>query len=64
MTTVQETLMDGQKPAEKQVEEVRKAAQRPVVYTDETPKLTPEELAEFRKANANGREMCTLCVPI
>jgi uncharacterized protein (DUF4415 family) len=64
MAVVRETLMDGQEPTEKQVEEVREAARRPVVYTEEAPKLTPEELAEFRKVNADGRErvMCTLRV--
>jgi hypothetical protein len=64
MVMVQETLMDGQKPAEKQVEEVREAARRSIVYTDEAPQLTPEELAEFRRVNADGRErvMCTLRV--
>jgi uncharacterized protein (DUF4415 family) len=61
---VRETLTAGQKPSKKQVEEVRKAAKRPVTYTGDAPRLTATELAEFRKANAEGRErvMCTLRV--
>jgi uncharacterized protein (DUF4415 family) len=61
---VRETLKAGQKPTKRQIEEVRKAAQQPIVYTEEAPRLTPEELAEFRKVNAEGREriMCTLRV--
>jgi uncharacterized protein (DUF4415 family) len=64
MAMVREILKIGQKPTKRQIEEVRKAARQPIVYTEEAPKLTPEELAEFRKANAEGRErvMCTLRV--
>jgi uncharacterized protein (DUF4415 family) len=59
---VRETLKAGQRPTKAQIEEVRKAAQAPIVYTEDAPKLTPEELTEFRKINAEGREkvMCTI----
>jgi uncharacterized protein (DUF4415 family) len=62
MKMVRETLMAGQKPTKAQIEEVRKAAQVPIVYTEDAPKLSPDELAEFRKINAEGREkvMCTI----
>jgi uncharacterized protein (DUF4415 family) len=62
MAIIRETLNVGQKPTKKQIEEVRDAAQQPIYYSEEAPKLTPKELAEFRKVNAEGREkvMCTL----
>jgi uncharacterized protein (DUF4415 family) len=62
MDMIRETLTAGQKLTEAQIEEVRNAVKYPGVYTDDAPKLTPEELAEFRKVNAARRErvMCTL----
>jgi uncharacterized protein (DUF4415 family) len=41
---------------------VRDASKRAVVYAEDAPRLTAEELAEFRKVNAEGREkvMCTI----
>ncbi|MDR2629672.1 MAG: BrnA antitoxin family protein [Spirochaetaceae bacterium] len=64
MAMQRETLKAGEKPTKKQIEEVRKATQQPIAYTEEAPKLTPEELAEFHRVNAEGRErvMCTLRV--
>jgi hypothetical protein len=64
MAMIRETLADEQKPTEAQIEEVRKAAERPVTYSGDAPKLSPEELMEFRRVNAEGREriMCTLRV--
>lgn len=61
-TMVKETLTIGEKPTKKQIAEVRAAAARPVNYTDEAPKLTAKELAEFKKVNAEGRKKvnCTL----
>jgi uncharacterized protein (DUF4415 family) len=64
MAMVRETLRAGQKPAKKQREEVKRAAKLPIIYTEDAPRLSPEELAEFRKVNAGNRErvMCTLRV--
>ena len=58
---VKETLSIGEKPTEAQVAEIITAA-RPVNYTDEAPKLTVKELAEFKKVNAEARRKvnCTL----
>jgi uncharacterized protein (DUF4415 family) len=62
MAMVRETLKAGQRPTKEQIEEVRNAAKYPIVYDENCPKLTPEELAEFRKVNAAGREKvaCTI----
>ena len=52
----------GEKPTEAQIAEIRAAAARPINYTEDAPRLTAEELAEFKKANAEGRKKvnCTL----
>jgi uncharacterized protein (DUF4415 family) len=59
---VKETLKVGQKPTKAQIQEIRMAAKRPINYTDDAPRLTKEELAEFKKINAEGRKrvQCTL----
>ena len=59
---VRETLEIGERPTEAQIAEIHAAAARPVNYTDDSPKLSAEELSEFKKANAEGRRKvnCTL----
>jgi uncharacterized protein (DUF4415 family) len=59
---VKETLRAGQKPTKAQIREVKIAAERPITYTDDAPRLTMEELSEFKKVNAEGRKkvQCTL----
>jgi len=59
---VKETLSIGEKPTKTQIEEINAAAARPVKYSKDAPKLTAEELAEFKKINAEGRKKvnCTL----
>jgi len=59
---VRETLERGAKPTDAQIAEIRAAAARPINYTDDAPRLTARELAEFKKANAESRRKvnCTL----
>jgi uncharacterized protein (DUF4415 family) len=59
---VRETLEAGEKPTEAQIEEIRTAAQRPINYTGDAPRLGARELAEFKKVNAEARRKvnCTL----
>ena len=59
---VKETLSIGEKPTKKQIAEIRAASNRPVKYTNDAPKLTAEELSEFKKVNAEERKKvnCTL----
>ena len=59
---VRETLKVGQKPTKHQIEEVRVAAKKPIIYTDEAPRLTDKELAEFKRVNTENRKKvpCTL----
>ena len=59
---MKETLSIGEKPTKTQIEEINTAASRPVKYYKDAPKLTTEELSEFKKINAEGRKRvnCTL----
>ena len=59
---VKETLSIGEKPTKAQIAEIYKASARPINYTDEAPKLSFEELAAFKKVNAEARKKvnCTL----
>ena len=61
-TMVKEILKAGQKPTKAQIEEIRAAGKRNITYTDDAPKLTNEELAEFKQVNAENRRKvpCTL----
>jgi len=59
---VKETLKAGQKPTKAQIEEIRAAEKETITYTDDAPRLTSEELAEFKQINAENRRKipCTL----
>jgi uncharacterized protein (DUF4415 family) len=59
---VKETLKAGQKPTKAQIKEIRAAEKRPITYTDDAPRLSEKELAEFKKINAENRKKipCTL----
>jgi uncharacterized protein (DUF4415 family) len=65
MELIRETLTPGQKLTDAQREEIRAAVKMPITYTDDAPKLTPEQLEQFRKVNADGRERVpfTLRIP-
>lgn len=64
MLTKGENIMErriiyrGQKPTPEQVERLRalKAENRPIVYDDEFPELTDEELKEFRRVNPRRKD--------
>ena len=59
---VKETLRAGQKPTKTQINEIRAAGKKAIVYTDDAPRLTEKELAEFKQINAEKRKKvpCTL----
>ena len=59
---VKETLRAGQKLTKAQIKEIRAAGKRAITYTDDAPRLTSEELAEFKQINAENRKKipCTL----
>ena len=55
MAIIASTVKVGQKPSKDEMDriqaELKEAAKYPIVYTDECPELTDEQLAEFRPAN-------------
>ena len=55
---VRRVIYEGQKPTPEQIEEIRalKAENRPILYDDEFPELTDEELAEFKRVNPRPRK--------
>ena len=59
---VKETLKAGQKPTKTQIAEIRAAEKKPIIYTNDAPRLTSKELAEFKQINAENRKKipCTL----
>lgn len=48
---VQRVIYEGQKPTPEQIAEIEALKDRPIVYDDEFPELTDEELKEFERVN-------------
>ena len=59
---VRETLKVGQKPNKTQLNEIFVAEKSPIVYTNDAPRLSAKELAEFKQINTDSRKKipCTL----
>ncbi len=51
MAIVTMKLNPGDQPTEEQLEEIRAASEKPITFTEDAPRLTDEELAEFKPAN-------------
>lgn len=47
----QRIIYEGQKPTPEQIERIRALKNRPIVYDEDCPKLTEEELREFKRVN-------------
>jgi len=58
MGITRSTVTVGQKPPKEAIKEARKAARRPINYTEDCPKSTPEALKEFamQRAEMNRRK--------
>jgi uncharacterized protein (DUF4415 family) len=56
MGIIKSTVKVGQKPSKEEMKRIRaelkEAAKRPIVYTDDCPKSTPEALKEFAMQRA------------
>ena len=44
-------LKPGQKPTPEQIERIREAAKRPIVFDEDCPEMTEEQLKKFRRVN-------------
>ena len=54
MSTIRVTIPKGTKPTAEQIAEVRDASRRPIIYDEDCPKQTPEQLKRFRRVNPRG----------
>ena len=52
MGITKSTVWVGQKPSKDVIKRVKKAARKPINYTEEAPRSTPEALAEFAALRA------------
>ena len=46
----------GQKPTAEQIERLRALKDRPIVFDEDCPELTDEELKQFRRVNPRRKE--------
>ena len=56
MSITKYTLEPDAKPTKAQIKEIKKASKKPVVYDEDSPKLTDEQLSEFAKIAKQQRE--------
>jgi uncharacterized protein (DUF4415 family) len=52
MGITRSTVKVGQKPPKEAIQEAKRAARRPINYTEDAPRSTPEALAEFAALRA------------
>jgi len=52
MGIIKSTVKVGQKPPKEVIQEVRRAARKPINYTEDAPKSSPEALKEFAMQRA------------
>jgi len=57
MAIVTSVLYGNEKPSKKQIAEVRKAAKTPIVYDEDCPPLTKEQLKEFADIAKEQRKL-------
>ena len=57
MAIVTSVLYGNEKPTKRQIAEVRKAVKRPIVYDEDCPPLTKEQLKEFADIAKEQRKL-------
>lgn len=55
MATIRIFIPDGQTPTEEQKKNIREAAARPIVYDEDCPELTEEQLKKFRRVTGRKK---------
>lgn len=55
---VRRVIYEGQKPTPEQIERLRalKAENRPIVFDEDCPELTDEQLKQFKRVNPKRKE--------
>ena len=46
------SITENQKPTPEQIQRIKEAAKRPVVYDDDCPEISDEQLSRFRKVTS------------
>ena len=57
MAIVASVLYGNEKPTKEQIEEIRQAAKKPIVYDEDCPPLTKEQLKEFARIAKEQRKL-------
>ena len=53
---IRRVIYEGQKPTPEQIAEIRALKDRPIVFDEDCPELTDEELKQFRPVNPNRKK--------
>ena len=53
---VQRIIYKGQKPTPEQIEEIKKLKDRPIVFDEDCPELTDEQLKKFKRFYPRRKE--------
>jgi uncharacterized protein (DUF4415 family) len=56
MGTIKSTVRVGQKPPKDVIKRIKNAAKRPIVFTEDSPKSSPEALKEFAQLAAKRNQ--------
>lgn len=56
MATVTYILREGEALTEEEKEEIRALKNRPIVYDEDCPKLTEEQLKQFKRVNSKRQK--------
>ena len=53
---VRYSITKDQKPSPEQIAEIRKAAKRPIVFDEDCPEMTEEQLKQFKRVHPRPGE--------
>ena len=53
---VRRVIYPGQKPTPEQIEEIRALKNRPIVFDEDCPELTDEELKQFKRVHPRRKD--------
>ena len=54
MAIVRMMIKKTDKPSDEQMRAVREETEKPIVFDEESPEMTPEMLAKFKRVNPQG----------
>ncbi len=57
MAIVRMMINKTDKPSEEQLKSVKEDSKKPIVFDEDSPEMTPEMLAKFKRVNPKGTVM-------